>query len=411
MKRILSVLTDLKFGLKVGGGFFAVLLLTAVVGGVGFLAIHNLSSRFVVADQASKVAAQVQATSLLREDYLNNPSSDLAASVQDSIAKLEAELGVLSGELSGDAAAEEQVTGAGAAISEFGETFAQVVDQTRQQSERLATLQKSTEDLEALSAKISGAVDAEEKTISAEARSANERLDDTNELQRSVFELKDEVVAVNMLYLKGNGNLEGESLTRAIDYASHLAEVATKLASTKIEGIDHETVGNLAAQSNTLHEVLVNLTKDLGFSEAYEARLAVGKAIEGMDAVTQAVLAQVNPVVSKAKPDAQTAATRLATVRTIARDATMLNERALSARAETLYLFGAFGATSPESVEQQIAGLAELETDMAKTRRSCRPPRMLSTRSPFRSPASTSRSRKCCPPRRTCSPNANSSTA
>ncbi len=78
MKRILKVLTDLKFGFKVGGGFLAVLLLTAVVGGVGFLAIHGLSARFVVADQAAKVAGQVQATSLLREDYLNNPSAEFA---------------------------------------------------------------------------------------------------------------------------------------------------------------------------------------------------------------------------------------------------------------------------------------------------------------------------------------------
>lgn len=47
MKRILKTMVDLKFGYKVGGGFLAVLLLTAVVGGVGFLALSNLSSRLL----------------------------------------------------------------------------------------------------------------------------------------------------------------------------------------------------------------------------------------------------------------------------------------------------------------------------------------------------------------------------
>ncbi|MCK7614109.1 methyl-accepting chemotaxis protein [Roseibium sediminicola] len=366
MKRLLKVLTDLKFGFKVGGGFFAVLLLTALVGGVGFLAIHSLASKFVVADQASKVAAQVQTTSQQREDYLNNPSSDLSDAVQAEIAKLETELSKLAEDVAGDAGSEAQVAGASEAVSKFSETFAEVVAQTQQQNDRLATLQKSTEDLGALAISINEAVASEEKKISAEAFTANSQLDDANQLQFTVFQLKDEVVQVHMLYLEGSGNIDGEDLDKAIDIARNLVASTKQMKYKQIEGIDRKTVSMLAAQANKLNKALENLTTDLGFSEAYEARLAVGTAIEGMDTLTKDILGQVDPVVSKAKTDALTASTRLATVRSIAEKATKLNQLALAARAETLYLFGSFGVIETTGVEEQITNLAGLQKDMVK---------------------------------------------
>jgi len=366
MKKFLKVLTDLKFGYKVGGGFLAVLLLTAVVGAVGFLAIHSLSSRFVVADTAANAAGQVQATSLQREDYLNNPSDTLSTSVKEEISKLEAALGTLAAEVEGNATSEAQVAGASEAVAGFAETFNQVTEQMTQQAESLATLQKSTTDLEALAHTISDAVLTEEKKISAEVFSANSRLDDANHLQLAVFQLKDEVVQLHMLYLEGSGNLDGESLDKAIDIARNLVASTKQMKYMQIKGIDSKTVSKLAAQANSMKKAVENLTQDLGFSEAYDARLAVGTNIQAMNELTFEILGQAAPVVAKAKTDALTASTRLATVRTIADKATKLNELALAARAETLLLFGAYGADDQSPVEAQIANLETLQNDMIK---------------------------------------------
>ena len=366
MKKFLKVLTDLKFGYKVGGGFLAVLLLTAVVGAVGFLAIHSLSSRFVVADTAANAAGQVQVTSLQREDYLNNPSDTLSASVKEEIAKLDTALDTLAEEVAGDTTSEAQIAGAKSAVSGFAETFNQVTEQMTQQADSLATLQKSTTDLEALAHSISEAVLTEEKKISAEVFSANSRLDDANHLQLAVFQLKDEVVQLHMLYLQGSGNLDGEALEKAIDIARNLVASTKQMKYMQIEGIDSKTVSKLAAQSNSMKKAVETLTQDLGFSEAYDARLAVGTNIQAMNDLTFEILGQAAPVVSKAKTDALTASTRLATVRTIADKATKLNELALAARAETLLLFGAYGADDQSPVETQIANLETLQNDMIK---------------------------------------------
>jgi len=364
MSRVAKLLIDLKLGFKVASGFFAVLLLTVVVGGVGFLATRNLSSSFDIADHASKVAQKVQSTSLKREDYLNAPTAELSQAVLTDLASLDASLRDLEKEVAGVAEAEQQVKGAEEAVLKYTATFEEVVAQTDQQAERLATLQKSTSDLEALAVKIIDAVLAEEKKVSAEAFAANGRLDDVNQLQRNVFGLKDEVVQIRFHYLEGSGNIEGENLTQSIAVSDDLVAETKQMKYKRIEGIERKTVGKLATQAVELKNALENMTKDLGFSEAYEARLAVGKAIDGMNALTQEILGQVTPVVSKAKTDALTASTRLASIREIADNATRLNQLALAARSETLYLFGGFGATDTARVEDKIASLAQLEEKM-----------------------------------------------
>ncbi|WP_209016940.1 methyl-accepting chemotaxis protein [Roseibium aggregatum] len=359
-----KLLIDLRLGFKVASGFIAVLLLTVVVGGVGFLATHNLSSSFGIADHASKVAQKVQSTSLKREDYLNNPTEELSKTVLSDLAELEASLYDLEKEVAGVPRAEKQVIGAEEALAQYVETFKEVVAQTDQQADRLATLQESTSELEALATTIIEAVLSEEKAVSAEAFAANGRLDDAYQLQRNVFALKDQVVQIRFHYLEGSGNIEGEELKESIDISNDLVGATKQMKYKKIDGIETKTVGKLASQAAKLRAALENMTKDLGFSEAYEARIAVGKAIDGMNEFTQEILAQVTPVVSKAKTDALTASTRLASIRTIADNATRLDQSALAARSETLLLFGGFGATDSSKVEEEIANLARLEEEM-----------------------------------------------
>ncbi|WP_306141284.1 methyl-accepting chemotaxis protein [Roseibium sp. MMSF_3412] len=366
MKQIVKSLVDLKFGFKVGGGFFAVLLLTAVVGAVGYFAVQNLSSSFVVADHAAKVAGQVQATSIKREDYLNAPTQELSEAVNQEIGKLSASLQELGHEVKGNPDAASQVAGAQDAVTKFETTFGEVVAQTNQQAERLSTLRQSTSDLGQLAFTINDAVLTEEKQVSAEAFSADSRLDDAAAIQRGIFELKDGVTKIQLLYLEGNGNLQGDALQSAIQIASELVASAKQIRMKQIEGMQPKTLAQLAAKTKNLLAVVENLNRELGFSEGYEARLAVGTGIEEMDAQTDEVLTQVAPVVDQAKSDALTASTRLATIRSISDKAKSLSRASESARAELLYLFGSFGVEDQTAVETQIGNLVALEEELVK---------------------------------------------
>jgi len=119
MKQALKWLVDLRFGLKVGGGFFAILALTAIVGLVGFQAITGLSSLFAVADRAAQVANQVRAVSLKRENYLGAPNADAAADVRLQIREMTAALDALTSATAHDPVAQSQVSAAKAAVDKF----------------------------------------------------------------------------------------------------------------------------------------------------------------------------------------------------------------------------------------------------------------------------------------------------
>jgi methyl-accepting chemotaxis protein len=364
MKRILKTMVDLKFGYKVGGGFLAILLLTAVVGGVGFLALSNLSSRFVVADISTEVASQVQATSLKREEYLNHPTPELSAGVHDEIGLLNAALRELGGEVANDPVAEGQVVTAQAAVKEFNTTFDEVVTQTNQQADRLAMLQESAGNLEALSGAIADAVLKEEKRVSAEVFTANSTLDDANTMMRSVFELQEEAGSIQLAYLQGSGNLEGEAQVGALKVAEGLVSRTKEMRYREIKGIDKKTVAKLSAATKTLHASIARLAEDLGFAEAYEARTAVGESIAPVMVLSKDIRTQATKAVNESKQVAMTATTRLATIRAIAKKADGLKNVALKAQKETLNLFGNFGTHDPAPAEAEIAALAKLEKVM-----------------------------------------------
>jgi methyl-accepting chemotaxis protein len=364
MKRILKTMVDLKFGYKVGGGFFAILLLTAVVGGVGFLALSNLSSRFVVADISTEVASQVQATSLKREDYLNHPTPELSDGVHEEIGKLNAALRELGDEVANDPAAEGQVVTAQAAVKEFNTTFDEVVTQTNQQADRLAMLQESAGNLEALSGAIADAVMKEEKRVSGEVFTANSTLDDANNMMRSVFELQEEAGSIQLAYLQGSGNLEGEAQVAALKIADGLVARTKEMSHQDIKGIEKKTVSGLFDATKALQASIARLAEDLGFAEAYEARTAVGDSLDPVMALSKDVRTQATKAVNESKQVAMTATTRLATIRAIAKKAGTLKNVALRAQKETLNLFGSFGTDDPAPAEAEIAALAKLEKVM-----------------------------------------------
>ena len=197
MKQIFKWLVDLRFGYKVSGGFGAILVLTAIVGAVGFFAILNLSSRFEVADQAAQVSSLMQATSLKRETFLTYASAEAAEDTRQEIKQLTAALHQLRETASGEGDAGKQLADAASAISEFSSTFDEVVSLTDQQSMRLTTLIQATDALAGQADRINETVLKTEKGIRAEVANANKDLEMANELARRVFSLQEQAFAIS----------------------------------------------------------------------------------------------------------------------------------------------------------------------------------------------------------------------
>ncbi len=361
MKRALKWLVDLKFGYKVSGGFGAILLLTAIVGGVGYLALSNLSARFDVADQSANVSRMVQSTSLVRENFLNNPSAEVAEQTRQEITGLNEGLNVLADSVADDANAVSQVNTAKDAVSKFALTFDEVVDQTNQQAERLTTVRESVQELGKLAITINEAVLSEEKKVSADVYAANKTLDDANQMLRSVFDLQDSITTIQFAYLEGSGTLDGDDLAKGLEISAGIVQSAKDIRYKEVAGIDRKTVGKLAAEAQKLQKAIARLGEDLGFAEAYEARTAVGTNLDSVSAIAKEIRGQAVGAVDQSKSTVLKANTRLASINAIAEKATQLDQKALKAEAETLNLFGNFGVSDSSGVEKQISELVALD--------------------------------------------------
>lgn len=366
MKLPLKWLIDLKFGYKVGGGFLAILILTGVVGTVGFLAIMNLSSRFQAADQAAEVAALLKQTSTRRENYLNSMDQADAEATLQTLGDLSTALTQLKGSVADDMTSKAQVAAALAAVSEFGTTFEAVVAETVNQSDRLATLLEATTSLQQQAASIEETVRAVEKQVSAEAFKANSDLDDANQLTRTIFSIQEEAFTVQLQYLKSRGNLAGDQLKEVLTITNNMVPTTKSLGYKKVEGIERKSLSQLARHASMLDKSLEKMAGQLDFNESFEVKQAVGTAIDELIKTAQDIRAQSMPAVTTAKSASLNSATKLASVRQIAVQANDLNRLALSARAETLNVFGGFGMEDAGKVSEQVAALAELETVLAQ---------------------------------------------
>ncbi|MTH97463.1 methyl-accepting chemotaxis protein [Roseibium sp. RKSG952] len=364
MRLPLKWLVDLKFGYKVGGGFTAILLLTVIVGAVGFLAISNLASRFKVADEATGVSVLLKQTSKSREAYLNAQDPEIADLTRQTLGELTGKLEELGSHLGNDTTSREQVQTALGAVSQFAATFDSVVSGTNLQSERLATLLQSSTDLRNQAGMIEQAVIAAEKQASAQVFKANSDHDDANQLARTIFTVQEEAFIIQLLYLKARGNLLDKDLQEAREIASNLVATTKSLRYKNVEGITPRSLGQLAKLTSTLNKSLAKMAEPLDFNAAFEAKEAVSEALDNVIATAKDIRSQSLPAVTTAKSAALTAQTKLAGARQIAIYAETLNRAALRAEAETLSVFGGFGQSDASTVNGLVGALLEVEEDL-----------------------------------------------
>ncbi|MTI43960.1 methyl-accepting chemotaxis protein [Roseibium hamelinense] len=366
MRLPLKWLVDLKFGYKVGGGFTAILLLTIVVGAVGFVAISNLSSRFQVADEATEIAVLVKQTSNAREKFLETQEAVFADQTRQHLSELGRQLNTLGEAIGSDEVSSNQVSTALSAVEQFGSTFDAVVSGTEAQDQRLQVLLADTTALRKQAAAIEEIVADVEKQTSAVAFKSNSDLDDANQLARTIFTVQEEAFLVQLMYLENRGNLRDDQLKAALEITGNLVPSTKSLRYQRVEGISSKSLGLLARHASVLHRSLKKFEGDLDFNEVFEAKEQVSNAIDELIKTAQDIRSQAMPAVTTAKSAALNAQTKLASVRNIAVNAEALNVASIRARAEVLNLFGEFGVDDQAGVTAEVATLAELETELAK---------------------------------------------
>lgn len=130
-------LGNIRFSIKVGGGFAAMVVLTAAIGGLGTLSIQQLRDQSSVNASAAEAVAELQEVSAKREAYLQSRDEAAAQSTAEEITRLKDALTSLSGKLPGSPEGQEAVNRSLQAVEKLSGEFQAVVDAIAGQQELL----------------------------------------------------------------------------------------------------------------------------------------------------------------------------------------------------------------------------------------------------------------------------------
>jgi len=240
--KFLKFASDLKFGVKVGGSFAAVVALTGIVGGVGAYSVMTLSERMEVAKQSTSTIAQLQNLASKREDFLSTHDMQSAEQTIADIGILSADLDMLQSQLKSDPKAQGPVKEAAEAVSHFREAFTKVVQLTQTQTEKKAQLDDAVRNLEAAASQILGKSLMARDGVSMDETNARRTLVLANKVGQAAAGFQEESLTLQNLF-----NAAGNNAKQLADIKTRVAALvpaAKRMAANSFEGVDPANFSN-----------------------------------------------------------------------------------------------------------------------------------------------------------------------
>ncbi|WP_417688094.1 methyl-accepting chemotaxis protein [Roseibium sp.] len=364
MSKILSTFNNVRIGLKLGGGFAAVLLLTGIVGAVGAFAVNGLANRFESADQAMKVSAKLQNATNLSAEHLRSRDGASKESTVNAIVGLNAELNTLKKSVGGDATAEQSVAEASSAVEGLRSTFLDLTDALDKRDSSQTEVNTALANLGAVAI----AVDGQVNKVRAEAVHAADLAKETQENASKVGQIAaamgEGAVIVQNLYNEAGNSTSGPKMQEAKARADELYANADILKSAQIEGITADELNQLADAAADLATKIDKLMSTTDFMALYSLKVEVKDAITALSDNATAVRDKTTAAVSKVQAIAAEASDRLRRVEDISRKAAALNAGALNVKASTIEFLNNAAILDGSGVMMQLEEVISTELQL-----------------------------------------------
>ncbi|GGE89904.1 HAMP domain-containing protein [Stappia taiwanensis] len=355
MSRLLGVVGNLGFAAKIGGGFAIVLLLTAVVGGVGIVAIGGLTDQMKTSEIASRVMVKLQDVSASREAFLTSRDETRLEQTNGLIGELDTELKNLRASVADDAGSLKQVDEAIASIVRLQETVTGVGAEIATQTVLLGNLQEASVKLDSLATTINNEMQDEGRAAKQASMNASAVQRKADQIGRIVSSLQEEALRTQYLFLHSTTSTAPEALQEAIKEAADLADNARVLTHTSLEGIDKALITELAAKAANLEENLDKLVNSADFAVIYQVRQTVRTTISEITELADKVRTSAYTAIDAVQAEVRNSAMAQIKVDLVSKNSADLARQALTVKASTLQLLSSLGEASEAQVRAELA--------------------------------------------------------
>ena len=354
----LKFASDLKFGVKVGGSFAAVVALTGIVGGVGAYSVMTLSERMEVAKQSTSTIAQLQNLASKREDFLSSQDLQAAQAALVDIDGLSNELKVLENQLKGEPQAQVPVAEAASAVSKFHGAFEKVVSLTQDQSVKRSQLEGAVQNLETVASDILGKAFLARDGISADDTNARKTLVLANKVSQSAAGFQEEALTLQNLFNAAANN--AKQIAEIRQRIEELVPTAKKMSANTFEGIDPATVRKLASTTEEIAQTLAKLSDTKDYIEIFDLTDAVKAGFEQLVASSKQISTDASLAIDKVYKQADEIKQRFYAADNVSGTVMQLEADAMAVKASAFYFMIAPNEQNQQVVLEGLSGLNNL---------------------------------------------------
>ena len=354
----LKFASDLKFGVKVGGSFAAVVALTGIVGGVGAYSVMTLSERMEVAKQSTSTIAQLQNLASKRETFLSSQDMEAAGAAITDIDALSRELETLESQLKSDPQAQVPVAEAASAVTNFRKAFEKVVGLTEIKAEKKALLEGAVQNLEKVSSEILGKALMARDGVSQDDSNARKTLVLANKVGQAAAGFQEESLTLQNMFAAAANN--AKQLAEIKDRVAQLVPAAKQMAANSFEGVDPGKFQQLAAKTAELELTLGQLAETKDYIAIFDLTDTAKAGFEQIVSDVKAIRAQANVAIDNVYAQADEINQRFYVVDSVADTVMQIEADANAVKAAAFYFMLTPDDATRQAVTTGIEGLNKL---------------------------------------------------
>ncbi len=360
MFRAFNFISNMRFSGKVGGGFATVLILTAIVGGVGTLAIIGMKDLMGTSEKATKVLAELQDVSASREAYINHRDPALAVEYQKSVDQLLAELADLKQAIGADGEDGAKVEDTRAAVMRLSSGFGDVTALVEKEKQLTAEISASIEKLGTISSTLDEHTREIRETAERHARHSSETQITASGIGRSIAFANERILTIEHLVSMYSTPQDRGKISEAASVAKELAETTAKVAELKLQGINADASAYLAEQSAKLPDVLIGLLKERDADKALLLKDGTQEAISEISQLTDLIRQAAYQAMDEAQATTVKSMTELTAAAAMSTNSAALTRKSLEIKSTTLEIIANIDGASTITVFSRLTELEQI---------------------------------------------------
>ena len=354
MGRLSLSFTNLSFLYKVWGGFGAILVLTALVGGLGIVTLTGLSQRSEIADEALATITELKALSAAREAFLRQPDADGAVQVTAALRSLDATLEGLARSLVRNPQPLQNVAAARGMVSGFGATFSSVERDTQSLKDKLEVIERATAQLDSLTRTIANELQRQQRDAADAATLSTSSQEDLRQLGHLARDMQDHVAFLQPMFGMG-ADFKLSEVTPELRAQIGETLDTIKSQAEKLEGSRFKVVQTgLLEQATALHAVLPVMLDETNLFNRMGQKKEVADRIGVLTTQIMEARFAIYGALDRALDDANGLQQKLAALTRIGQQALEISGSISSVKTDTTSFVADMGDTDPNAVEAEI---------------------------------------------------------